>query len=309
MIGCVSGTLVINQLTSIQSYLSGIFHQTGSVIGYVQGMSSNFLNILIQMELDNNQGYYTGALTGFLYSELQTVHNIKIQQTVITGKVQAGLIACQLKKIYLSQLIIMSSQVNTFSSTDPQSFSFSGSITGQTSDEVSIFQCYIQNITITSQSFTSKWAISGGLIGDTHEFATSIKSVKIISADIQAFGSATNTISSGGLIAFLYDSNISISDIQVMDSNLTAFNNNSVIQCAGFLASLNNNNNISIQNSSITTVRVSGAGSNSYLGIVLSISANYSFSFSNVSITGTNSINGAVIANCPNVIAPSINGC
>ncbi|CAL5999026.1 Hypothetical_protein [Hexamita inflata] len=305
MIGYANGILEINKVNSIQSYLSGKFLEIGSILGYVDGILSNFLNIKLQIDIENNQGYYTGALAGTLYSDFQTIQNITILQSVITGEEQNGLITSTSKKLNIYQLIILSSTVNTKNKSD----SFSGSIAGQTFDEVSILQCYLYNISIVSQSLGGRWAISGGLLGDTHDFSTSILNVKIHIADIQAFGSTSSIISSGGIIACQYSSNITISNVQIQDSNLSAYNDKFDILCAGFLSSVGSNN-ISIQNSQLTTVRVSGNQAiSSQFGIITSNVAGSTFSFSNVTTTGTNSINGAVIANCPNVIAPSQSGC
>ncbi|CAL5999032.1 Hypothetical_protein [Hexamita inflata] len=253
MIGYANGILEINKVNSIQSYLSGKFLEIGSILGYVDGILSNFLNIKLQIDIENNQGYYTGALAGTLYSDFQTIQNITILQSVITGEEQNGLITSTSKKLNIYQLIILSSTVNTKNKSD----SFSGSIAGQTFDEVSILQCYLYNISIVSQSLGGRWAISGGLLGDTHDFSTSILNVKIHIADIQAFGSTSSIISSGGIIACQYSSNITISNVQIQDSNLSAYNDKFDILCAGFLSSVGSNN-ISIQNSQLTTVRVSG---------------------------------------------------
>ncbi|CAL6014824.1 Hypothetical_protein [Hexamita inflata] len=304
MIGCVSGTLVINQLTSIQSYLSGIFHQTGSVIGYVNGISSKFMNIQLQINLDNNKGSNSGALAGFLYSQLQTIFNLTVQQSVITGKEQTGLIASTIKKLQVSQSIIHQSSVNT----NGTSNSFTGSIAAQIFDEVSLQQCYIKNISIVSYSSGGSWAISGGLFGDTHEFQTNVEKVQIVKITIQAFGQTLSIISSGGISAYQYRSNITISYVQLRDSNLSAYNNNFNIFCGGFLSTVDSNK-VSITNSQLISILVFGKGLQSYLGIILSNTGDSTFSFQNVTTTGTNSINGAAIANCPNVIAPSQNGC
>ncbi|CAL5999060.1 Hypothetical_protein [Hexamita inflata] len=304
MIGCVSGTLVINQLTSLQSYLSGIFHQTGSAIGYVTGISSKYMNIQLQINLDNNKGSNSGALAGFLYSQLQIIYNFTVQQSVITGKEQTGLIASIIKKLQVSQSIIHQSSINT----NGTSNSFTGSIAAQIFDEVSLQQCYIQNISIVSYSSGGSWAISGGLFGDTHEFQTNIEKVKIVKITIQAFGQTLSIISSGGISAYQYRSNITISNVQIQDSNLSAYNDKFDILCGGFLSTVDSNK-VSITNSQLISILVFGKGQQSYLGLILSNTGDSTLSFSNVTTTGTNQINGATIANCPNVIAPSQNGC
>ncbi|CAL6029749.1 Hypothetical_protein [Hexamita inflata] len=304
MIGSINSTLIINQLTSTQSYQSGIQHQTGSIIGYANGISSNYMNIKLQIFFDNNQGSYTGALAGSLQAQIQLIQNITIEQSIITGTIQTGIITSTLRKLVLSQLSICSSTVFTYTGFN----SFSGSIAGQTSDVVTLQQCFIYNLSIVSKSLNYSWAISGGLIGDTHEFTTNVQQVKIISTAIKAFGSTSGVISSSGLIAFQYSSTITISDVQVQDTNVSAYNNNFSIYSAGFLSAVANNT-VSITNSQLTTVRINGSGTSSYLGVAVTILGSSTFSFQNVTTTGTNQINGATIANCPNVIAPSQNGC
>ncbi|CAL6041554.1 Hypothetical_protein [Hexamita inflata] len=309
IIGLHTGSLSINQLSAIYVMEQGVFNYVG-VLGNVKGDSANLLNTEIQMQMSSNFGAYVAALCGVLWCSKISIVNTTIQDSFIEAKNKAGLISATTNAIYLFQIRVNSSYVNTICNiSEGELTAFAGGLIGDTWGLAQIQQCIVTNHTSISYS-ANTWAISAGLIGDIHQFDTIIQQSTVDSSYIKSTGSVKNIISAGGILGYIYDA----SSVQVSTTSLT----NSILYGAGTadgtyvggIFAYYRNSSFAILDSSVKNVRIYVQGSVRQLGgLIICYSGANVYMATNIKTEGDNFINDVSIANCPNAINQTPSGC
>ncbi|CAL5982017.1 Hypothetical_protein [Hexamita inflata] len=326
LIGFSSGTLYIESLQAIYQLYNSTYYNYVGVFGYVNGTSSDFTNVILQFVISQQQaGLYVGVLAGVLLAFVQNIESITIENSFITSSYSAGLIASICSNINLNMVNIRDSTINCSSNIlSTSTWSVSGSLIGQVLDQifqrnnqmhVQILQCIIQSMSIyTYHNIT--WSLAGGLIGDSHTTPLFIQFTIVNKSDIQASGPVTNVVTASGLVSYLYCQNqINFTNIKVCNTNLRAISTTSQSQsCSGIFSHVVYSTDISqitlyLSNSVITSVSLFVTGSSTLSGIILNNNKILYFTANQVSTEGINTINGAALLNCANIINQSQNGC
>ncbi|CAL6076200.1 Hypothetical_protein [Hexamita inflata] len=309
IIGLHTGSLTINQLSAIYVMDQGVFNYAG-VLGNVKGDSANLLNTEIEMQISSNLGAYVAALCGVLWCSKISIVNASIQDSFIEAKNKAGLISATTNAIYLFQIRINSSYVNTICNiSEGELTAFAGGLIGDTWGFAQIQQCIVTNHTSISYS-ANTWAISAGLIGDVHQFDTIIQQSTVDSSYINSTGSVKNIISAGGILGYIYDA----SSVQISTTSLT----NSILYGAGTadgtyvggIFAYHRNSSFIISDSSVKNVRIYVQGSvRQFGGLIICYSGAIVYTATNIKTDGDNFINDISIANCPNAVNQTPSGC
>ncbi|CAL5997351.1 Hypothetical_protein [Hexamita inflata] len=310
IIGLHTGSLTVNLLSAMYIIEQGVCNNVG-VLGNVKGDSANLLNMQIQMQKStNNMGTFVAALCGMLWCSKISIINATIQDSIIDAKHKAGLISATTNAIYLFQITVLSSYVNTKCNiSEGELTAFAGGLIGDTWGLAQIQQCIITNLTAVSYS-ANTWAISGGLIGDIHDYQTIIQQSTVESSFINSTGSVKNIISAGGILGYIYDA----SSVQVSTTSLT----NSILYGAGIgggtyvggIFAYQRNSSFTISDSFVKNVRIYVQGSvRQYGGLIICYNGANVYTATNVKTEGDNFINDVLIANCPNAVNQTPSGC
>ncbi|CAL5981349.1 Hypothetical_protein [Hexamita inflata] len=278
----------------------GTFHSIG-MIGYSNGLSTNLKNIIIQMLIFQNKGLNIGAIAGILNSKNWYAQNITVENSYLTGTLQLGLFAALTSTGSINQSIFTSSNIFASDAND----TVQGGVIGATSNLLNVQSCYVYNISLFSNN-SFKWSVSGGLVGDTHQFPATILFCTIKQIDIKSFGGNVFA-SSGGLVACQYDSTLLVQEIQIINQSLVTQSPSSAY-CAGLISYIRNQI-ITVTNTRILSVSLISQGQYVYIGIVFSNDGAIQYTFDNTITDGLNYINGVNVSICHNVVNQSQNGC
>ncbi|CAL6035784.1 Hypothetical_protein [Hexamita inflata] len=326
LVGFSCGVLHIDSLTAIYTLYNSTYFNYVGVLGFINGTSSDFTNVVIQLCIDQQQvSQYVGALAGVLLASIQNIKSLTIAHSCITSTYNAGFVASISSNININMVNIYNSSINcSYNILSSSVWAVSGSIMGQVQNQyfqdnsqilVSIVQCIIQTISIYTYHIVT-WSLASGLIGDSHTTPLSIQQTTINQSDIQACGPVTNVVTASGLVSYMYRQNqINFSNIKVCNSNLRAFSNTSGSQsCSGLFSQVVYNNDISfltvyLTNSIVTNISLFVTGPNTISGIILSNNRVVQLTANQVSTEGINTINGIAIQNCANIVNQSQSGC
>ncbi|CAL6071853.1 Hypothetical_protein [Hexamita inflata] len=300
MLGYINGKLSINSMSAQYFIMQGVYSIFG-IIGYVNGSSIDAINIYIQMQTENNQtGQYYGAFSGFLCADLQLISNLTIENSIITASACVGLVAVITSQISIQNIRISSSQM--FSTSTSASISaFSGSIFAETQGQISIQCSTIHNMSIYSYA-VNMWAISSGVIGDSHTSPITIQQTKVSQSTVQAFGSQIRCVTGSALLGFLYNASVQLQNTYVNNINLSTSSSIVDVYCSGYMSAIFNTS-IKIINSKVTSITILASGARTQIGIIISNNdALNTLVLNGVSTEGTNMINLSVIGNCAQVI-------
>ncbi|CAL6058120.1 Conserved_hypothetical protein [Hexamita inflata] len=303
VIGYHSGGFQLNQLSAEYIMNQGIYNVFG-LLGFVNGTSANLINMLVSVQTGQNKGVQAAAVASILGADTQYIQNISVYNSYITAQSLVGLVASCIYQGNVQQINVMSSYICAASLNYS---ALAGSIFGETVDTIQLQTSIVNNITVASYS-TQTWAISGGVIADTHENPTILKQVSVQESVLQASGPVTKAVSASGLIAFLYNATIQISNTHVKNMNMTVDSATNSIFCSGFLASISNTT-ITITSSKVQTIQINIWGTQQFSGIILSNPGDNKFFPTSVFSEGYNTINGNVILNCPLITNQSQRGC
>ncbi|CAL6109788.1 Conserved_hypothetical protein [Hexamita inflata] len=303
VIGYHSGDFQLNQLSAEYIMNYGIYSVFG-LLGFVNGTSANLINMLVSVQTGQNKGVQAAAVASILGADTQYIQNISVYNSYITAQSLVGLVASCIYQGNVQQINVVSSYICAASLNYS---ALAGSIFGETVDTIQLQTSIVNNITVASYS-TQTWAISGGVIADTHENPTILKQVSVQESVLQASGPVTKAVSASGLIAFLYNATIQISNTHVKNMNMTVDSATNSIFCSGFLASISNTT-ITITSSKVQTIQINIWGTQQFSGIILSNPGDNKFFPTSVFSEGYNTINGNVILNCPLITNQSQRGC
>ncbi|CAL6115803.1 Hypothetical_protein [Hexamita inflata] len=307
-VGFVNGVFKLTSASIIYFVNNGSFNMFG-IIGYSYGNSSQLIDINIQTEINNNQGYCVGALAGKLKSNQIKLEQINIHNSYISGCHLVGLVVAYLIGGEVYQVTSTSSQVYCVSQT---TYSLRGAyvgIIGETVVQLNIQMCIVLNISINSYS-NQWWAISGGIVGDTHSSPVIMLKTSVQHSQISASGPVSISVSSGGLVGYIYNSTLLLQNVQVSNSNISGSNFISLVMCGGFFAVFRNMTT-QINNCVIFSIQFSTQGQNVIVGILIGTdeSLKQPFTTNNVISTGNNTLNEIYITNCDNIVSLTLSGC
>ncbi|CAL6018111.1 Hypothetical_protein [Hexamita inflata] len=306
IIGYINGILLINSISTELYILQGTYSNVG-IFGIISGLQINALNINIQIQTFINQtGLNLGAFSGQLLALQQTISNITISNSRIAASASVGLVAAFIssKTTVVNNVYISSSQL--FCQSIAES-SLSGSVIADIYGQAQIYTCIIQNVSLYSYA-ENLWAISGGVIGDSHIYPIIMQQIIVRQSLIQAEGSLTQTVASSGLLAFLYSASVQIQNATVKNINVSGFSNATLVACSGIISQISNTT-VSISNTILNSLNIIVKGIYEQTGIILGSSGASSFIVNNVSTEGINMINQLVIQNCVIVVNQSQSGC
>ncbi|CAL6110754.1 Hypothetical_protein [Hexamita inflata] len=330
LVGLSSGTLHIDTLSAIYNLHNSTYYNYVGTLGYVNGISSDFTNINIQLCLSQQQiSQYVGALSGVLVARIQNIQSLSIDNSHITSSYAVGLVAAISSTINVNIMFISDSSINCSQNILSKStWAVSGGVIGQVLDQnfqdsrqmhVKLLQSIIQSVNIYAYQ-NATWSLAAGLIGDSHNTPLYIQQTIVNNSDIQAHGPVTNVVAASGLVSFLYMQNqILFSNIKVCNTNFTATSNTSESQsCSGLFShvvffndSYTFTSSITVQliNTIITNIQLSVTGASTISGVILSNNKILQFTANQVSTEGTNTINGVTMLNCATIVNQSQNGC
>ncbi|CAL6106755.1 Hypothetical_protein [Hexamita inflata] len=306
MIGQVYGILLISMISSQYHYqlIQSLVNMVG-MIGIISGITSNMINIDSQMTIKQNQGQSVGVVSGCIVSNSWSAQNITVKNSYLTGNFNLGLFTTRTSQ----GSIISSSFSSSYLNSSNLTYSIQGGMIAETLSNIFVQQCIINNITMFSNN-TFGWSISGGLIGDAHNFNTIIQQTAVKSSDIQSYGLVTSSASSGGLVAWIYNTILLISDVQITNIILKAQSYTGSVFVASMI-SFNTCLDINVVRTQIKQIQIVIKGTQIYSGIIFAVGSAGStiFTFSQTNTEGSNTINGAQITNCENVVFLSETGC
>ncbi|CAL5980577.1 Hypothetical_protein [Hexamita inflata] len=329
LVGFSCGTLHIDTLSAIYKLYNSTQYNYVGVFGYINGTSSDFKNINIQILISQQQvSQYVGALSGMLLALISNIQRLTIDNSYITSSYSAGLVAAISSNINADFIYIRDSAINCSQNVlSTSTWAVSGSVIGQVLDQnlqdsksnhVSLLQCIIQSVKIFVYH-NNVWSLAGGIIGDSHIIPLSIQQTTINNSDIQAHGPVTNVVAASGLVSFMYMQNQQFSNIKVCNTNLKATSNISESQsCSGLFSHVVHTNDVYtftssvavyLNNTIITNISISVIGASNLSGIILCNNKNLQFIANQVSTEGINTINGVTIPNCVSVVNQSQSGC
>ncbi|CAL6037186.1 Conserved_hypothetical protein [Hexamita inflata] len=304
LIGQINGILLISMISSkYQFQLQQSQVSVAGIVGYITGSNSTMRNINAQTTIKQNQGTSIGVVAGVISTSTWLAQNISVKNSFITGNYNLALFATQTS----SGSILQSSVSASYLVADSIAYTLQGGMIAETCSTILVQQCTVNSVTLFSNN-SFDWSISAGLIGDTHDFKTTVQQTVVASSNISSCGSVTQSASSGGLIAWIYESILQISSVQIQDVYLKAQSNTGSVFAAG-LISFNKNQNITISNTNVQQIRIVISGTSISSGIVFGSPGSAVFSFSNTNTEWMNTINGAQITNCDNVVNLSQTGC
>ncbi|CAL6071821.1 Hypothetical_protein [Hexamita inflata] len=310
LVGLHNGTLSICNIQLQFMIIQGNFAYFGT-LGYINGSQCIIYNVQLSLQVPiNNSGLQIGVLGAVMLAENWSVTNITINNSHIYSQQMTGLVIS-----YINSGIF--SQINIYSSTANSSGSY-------------------------------RWAISGGLYGDSRikkdqntSYNTTINQCYFQNNSIFT-NNTDHQATSGGLIGDSQDNQISIQNVLLIfynvssygsavyteSSGLIAFLYNSIINinnvqisyinlltnnlniafASGFIAQ-SNNCATNINNSKLSNTQISISGTPVVVGIIFSLAPQVLIA-TNFSTEGTNSINGASVNNCGNIQSfDEQNGC
>ncbi|CAL6095746.1 Hypothetical_protein [Hexamita inflata] len=302
MIGFANGDLTLNMICAQLFISQGTFY-TVAIVGSVNGQISDFENIIIESRFEDSKIDCGSALVSLLHTTTYFVKNISISNSSINViKLVGVLIASTTTSNGTIQLIQLKSSTVTitnkiqYTEQTKNVASFGGGLLGDSWGNLYISTCILINIELQVYS-ENTWAISGGIIGDSHNYPASIVQSLVQSSNVSASGKVKSCVTSGGIIGYQYDSAVNISDVKVESTNISAISPTALTYSAG-LISFYRNQTIIIENSSVYAVQIN-ISSKQNSGTM--ISANVGpLQALNVRSEGVNTINGEVISNCPN---------
>ncbi|CAL6037188.1 Conserved_hypothetical protein [Hexamita inflata] len=312
LLGYINGNLQVNILDAEYYIQQGVYNVVG-IIGLVNGSSMNALNVIIQIQTSKNQtGQYFGGFSCFLQATQQSISNITINNSIITATTLIGLVAAACQKLTIQNAYISSSYIycksNDAITTVPEPASaYSGGMIAETWNQLTIYISIIQNITMYSYA-ASQWAISGGIVGDSHANTVSISQTNVKESIIQAFGSLVKSVSASALDGFLYNATILIQNAYVDNIKFSVSSNAVPVSCSGFMSSMSNVS-VTINNSQVTSIVMLAYAPYVSTGIIQSNNGASTFIVSDVQTNGVNIINNVIIQNCASVVSQSQSGC
>ncbi|CAL6102164.1 Hypothetical_protein [Hexamita inflata] len=326
LIGLSYGALHIETLSTIYQLYNSTYYNYVGVFGYVNGTSSDFTNVLIQLSIGQQQvGQCVGALAGALHALIQNIQSLTIQNSYITSSTRVGFVASICSNININMVSIRDSTINcSHNILSSSNSAISGSVFGQVLDQnsqrnnqlfVKIQSCIIQSITIYC-FHNLTWSLAGGLIGDSHITPLSIQYTIVNKSDVEAYGPVTNVVASSGLVSFLYNqTKIELFNIKVSNSNIKASSDTSQSQsCSGIFSHVMYSTDVSsitlyLSNSIVTNISIKITGPTTISGIILTNNKILQFTANQVSTEGINLINSVVVLNCVSIINQAQNGC
>ncbi|CAL6095752.1 Hypothetical_protein [Hexamita inflata] len=227
IMGHINGNLNICSISVNYCLQQSIFSIVG-VVGYVDGVSINFIDSQIQFQMVlNNVGDYIGVLLGIANSNNQNIINTTINNSSIVSQSFVGLVSAYSRNTCnIKQIQITSSRANSICQqiTGTITGTFAGGMLGQIFGQITIIQCSLFNISISSLS-VNKWAVSSGLIGDSHNSPVVLQQTIVKQIVVDASGPTNNSVGSSATIAFSYDSTIQIDNLQLIGINISVQSN------------------------------------------------------------------------------------
>ncbi|CAL6005276.1 Hypothetical_protein [Hexamita inflata] len=308
LIGFVYGSLQLNSAQIYVNINNGLFNYFG-IIGYAYGSSTQMINVNIQTQILNNQGYCVGTLAGSLKSGSIKLQLIDIVNSYVSGCHLIGLAVALLYSGTVSQVTSTSSQVYCLSLSNSSWRGAYVGIIGESFQKLEIQMFIVFNISIESYS-NQNWAISGGIVGDTHSSPTIIQKSSVQMSQISAQGPVVTSISSGGLVGYIYDSSIIVSNVQVQNTNISGSSQTTIILCGGFFSAIRNQTT-TIYNSTIYSIIIKTEGQNIVVGVLIGTDRSLiqPLITNNVYSSGQNVINEILIENCENIEYLTLSGC
>ncbi|CAL5998709.1 Hypothetical_protein [Hexamita inflata] len=280
-------------------------------LGYINGSQCIIYNAFISLQVPiNNTGTYVGVVSSVILAENWSVTNITINNSYIYSKLLTGLVVSYINSGIFSQIYINSS--------------------------------------IANSSGSYKWALSGGLYGDSKGFnyQNTSYNTTINQCYFQNNSIFTNNTdyqaTSGGLIGDSQDNQISILNVLLKFYNLSSYGSAVYTESSGLIAfiqdSIININNVQISHINLITTNVNTAFASGFIaqssnytanvnnskvsntqihisgtplrvGIIFSLAPSV-LTATGLSSEGTNSINDATVNNCGNIQSfDEQNGC
>ncbi|CAL5991040.1 Growth_factor receptor cysteine-rich domain superfamily [Hexamita inflata] len=191
LVGLHNGTIYICNIQLHFMTILGNFKYFGT-LGYINGSQCNIHNAQISLQVPvNNTGTYVGVLSSVILAENWSVTNITISNSYIYSKLLTGLIVSYINSGIFSQIYINSS--------------------------------------IANSSGSYKWALSGGLYGDSRgvNYQNTSYNTTINQCFFQNNSIFTNSTdyqaTSGGLIGDSQDNQISIQNVLLKFYNLSSY--------------------------------------------------------------------------------------
>ncbi|CAL5999152.1 Hypothetical_protein [Hexamita inflata] len=325
LVGLSCGTIHVETLLVLYQVYNSTFLNYFGAFGLVNESSSEFTNVIIQLQIDKQQvSEYVGTLAGVLVAYIQSIQSLTIENSQIKSSYVAGFVASICSNINANMINIRSSTINcSYNILSPSVLAVSGSLIGHVLDNnflrsniinIDVRQCIIFNTSIYSQHNVT-WSLAGGLIGDSHITPLTIQRIIVNKSDIQASGPVTNVVTASGLVSFFYNqNNINFSNVKVCNSNINASSNTSEsTSCSGIFSHVietsgDSQIQVYLSNSIVTNISILVNG-RILSGVILTNNKILQFQASQVSTEGTNTINGVTIQNCASIINMSQSGC
>ncbi|CAL6055912.1 Hypothetical_protein [Hexamita inflata] len=307
IVGFSNGQLVLINICAQLSVIYGVI-PTVALIGWVNGLNSNYTNIIIQLQVGNSTVECGSALVSVLQTTTYYISNISIYNSSVQANRLVGLLigSTTTKNGTIQQININESSINqNLNDTNIFQNLFGGGILGESWGQVYISKCVINNIQVFSYA-TNKWSISGGIIGDSHDHPASIIQSLVQNSSLSASGNVISCVCSGGIIGYQYNSNVSISDVKVTNTNISV--SSSAQTYSAGLISYYGNQTIMVENSSVYNIQIT-TSSRQNAGILICVNLG-AVQAINVYSEGVNTINGKIINNCLNYsVISSQSGC
>ncbi|CAL6085102.1 Hypothetical_protein [Hexamita inflata] len=319
IMGQIHGNLNVSSL-SVNYYLQQSIFSIVGVIGYVDGVSLNFINSQIQFQMISNDfGDYIGVLLGIVNSNNQNIINTTINNSSIVSQSIIGLVSAYSRNTCnIKQIQITSSKASSICQliAGSKTGTFAGGMLGQIFGQITITQCSIYNISISSLSI-NEWAVSSGLIGDSHNSPVVLQQTVVKLIIVDASGPTNNSVGSSATIAFSYDSTIQIDNLQLININISVQSNTTNTYSGAILAVNKDQQHnttilLSVNNTKLIDIQIKCVSAQTaYYGIIFGVDGTgvKYISISNVVSLGLNKVNDITITNCGNILVQSVTGC
>ncbi|CAL5986076.1 Hypothetical_protein [Hexamita inflata] len=319
IMGQINGNLNVGSI-SVNYYLQKSIFSIVGVIGYVDGVSINLIDSQIQFQMISNDfGDYIGVLLGIVISNNQNIINTTINNSSIVSQSFVGFVSAYSRNTCnIMQIQITSSKASSICQqiAGSKTGTFAGGMLGQIFGQITITQCNIYNISISSLS-VNEWAVSSGLIGDSHNSPVILQQTIVKQIIVDASGPTNNSVGSSATIAFSYDSTIQIDNLQLISINISVQSNTTNTYCGAVLAVNKNQQQeatiqLSMNNSKLIDIQIKYVSAlTAYYGIIFGVDGTgvKYISISNVVSLGLNKVNDIAIANCDNILVQSVTGC
>ncbi|CAL5976540.1 Hypothetical_protein [Hexamita inflata] len=306
ILGYLNGEISFYQFSANLIILNTGFFNTVGTIGYINGTSANIINVQIEMILKDNQGTLAAALSGMMMCQQSQVVNATIQNSHIESKYVSSLISVSTKNITLIQVRSISNYANVNSNIANNQFStFSGGLLGETWKQSIIQQCIVYNLTAAAYSCGAMASVAG-LIVDPHQNQAFIQQCIVNSSFFSVSGDVKDLLSAGGIFGYMYDSVVQIEQTQVISTSISAVSTSDTY-LGGFISYFRNYQ-FTIFDSIVKNVKITNS-KDTFVGLIISKNGANVFIVTNVKTEGENSINGVLIANCPNAVNQTPSGC